>query len=245
MGVTACRAVAGDHDLELVAAVDPGAVGRSVEGLTIGSTPHHFEAAACDVVVDFTTAAAARESVPALAARGVHVVVGTTGLTEADLESFEASASADGAGHVLVAPNFSISAVLLMRLGELAAPFFDTVEIIELHHDRKVDAPSGTALATADRIAAASATWAADPTTSEVLAGARGGIGPAGIRVHSVRMRGMVAHQEVVFGAPGQTLTLRQDSFDRESFMPGVLLACKRIGELPGLTRSLDPLLDL
>jgi len=126
-----------------------------------------------------------------------------------------------------------------------AAPFFDTAEIIELHHDNKADAPSGTALATADRIAAASADWAPDPTTSEVLPGARGGIGPAGIRVHSVRMRGMVAHQEVIFGAVGQTLTLRQDSYDRESFMPGVVLACKRIADFPGLTRGLDALLDL
>ena len=103
-----------------------------------------------------------------------------------------------------------------MRLSELAAPFFDTVEIIELHHDGKSDAPSGTAMATAERIAAASAQWAADPTTTETLAGARGATGPAGIRLHSVRMRGMVAHQEVIFGARGQTLTLRQDSYERE-----------------------------
>lgn len=132
-----------------------------------------------------------------------------------------------------------------MRLAELAAPFFDTAEIIELHHDNKADAPSGTALVTADRMAAASSTWAPDPTKTEVLPGARGGAGPAGIRVHSVRMRGMVAHQEVILGAQGQTLTIRQDSYDRESFMPGVVLACKKISEVPGLTRGLDALLNL
>jgi 4-hydroxy-tetrahydrodipicolinate reductase len=184
-------------------------------------------------------------AVPALVARGTHVVVGTTGLTDDDLSAFASAAAADGAGNVLVAANFSISAVLLMRLSELAAPFFDTAEIIELHHDGKADAPSGTAIVTAERMAAASPTWAPDPTKTEVLPGARGGAGPAGIRVHSVRMRGMVAHQEVILGAAGQTLTLRQDSYDRQSFMPGVLLACKRIAGLPGLTRGLEPLLDL
>jgi 4-hydroxy-tetrahydrodipicolinate reductase len=165
-------------------------------------------------------------------------------LVDADLDSF-AAAAASGGGNAFVAPNFSISAVLLMRLSELAAPFFDTVEIIELHHDGKVDAPSGTAVATAERIAAASADWAPDPTTKETVAGARGAVGAGGIHVHAVRMRGMVAHQEVIFGAGGQTLTLRQDTYDRESFMPGVLLACKRIGELPGVTVGLERILEI
>lgn len=245
MGATVCRAVAGADGLELVAAVDPGASGSNVEGFTIDSSSASFGAAQCAVVVDFTTATAARESVPSLVEQGIDVVVGTTGLTEGDLEAFDAAAGADGAGHVLVAANFSISAVLMMRLCELAAPHFDTAEIIELHHDAKVDAPSGTALTTAERLAAASPHWAADPTTDEKLPGARGGVGPAGIRLHSVRMRGMVAHQEVILGAAGQTLTLRQDSYDRVSFMPGVLLACRRIGEFPGLTLGLDALLDL
>ena len=244
MGATVCRAVAADHDLELVAAVDLNATEAMVEGVASSSSPDAFAAAKCDVVVDFTVAQAALETIPALLRQGINAVVGTTGLSEADVDSF-ADAAADGGSNVLVAANFAISAVLLMRLSELAAPFFDSVEIIELHHDNKADAPSGTALATADRIAAASPTWAADPTTNEVLPGARGGAGPAGIRVHAVRMRGMVAHQEVIFGASGQTLTRRQDSYDRESFMPGVLLACKRIGDVPGLTRGLDALLDL
>lgn len=243
MGATVCRAVAGADGLDLVAAVDPGAGGSTVEGLAIDSVPTSFVTAECEVVVDFTTAAAARESVPNLVEQGVNVVVGTTGLSQGDLDAWDAATNADGAGHVLVAANFSISAVLMMRLCELAAPHFDTAEIIELHHDAKVDAPSGTALTTAARMAAASPHWAADPTTDEKLPGARGGVGPAGIRVHSVRMRGMVAHQEVILGAAGQTLTLRQDSYDRESFMPGVLLACRRIGEFPGLTLGLDALL--
>ncbi len=216
-----------------------------VEGVTIAGDIDAFEAAGCDVVVDFTVAAAARDDVPRLLAQGIHVVVGTTGLSDADLDAFAAAAAGQGAGHAVVAANFAISAVLLMRLAELAAPFFDGVEIIELHHDAKPDAPSGTALATAERIAAASAQWAPDPTTLEVLPGARGGEGPGGIHLHSVRMRGMVAHQEVIFGAPGQTLTLRQDSYDRASFMPGVLLACKRVASRPGLTRGLEPLLDM
>jgi 4-hydroxy-tetrahydrodipicolinate reductase len=245
MGRTVCRAVASDADLELVAGVDPGAVGEIVDGVTIDGDLGAFGTARCDVVVDFTVAGAARASVPAIAAAGIHAVVGTTGLDDHDLAAFEAAAAAEGAGHVLVAANFSISAVLLMRFAELAAPFFDTAEIIELHHDNKTDAPSGTALVTADRMAAASSTWAPDPTTTEVLPGSRGGAGPAGIRVHSVRMRGMVAHQEVILGSQGQTLTLRQDSYDRESFMPGVVLACKRIADFPGLTRGLNPLLDV
>jgi 4-hydroxy-tetrahydrodipicolinate reductase len=126
----------------------------------------------------------------------------------------------------------------------MAAPFFDTAEIIELHHDRKVDAPSGTAVKTAERMSEArGGAFDPDPTTDVVYEGARGGEGPSGIRVHSVRMRGMVAHQEVILGAQGQTLTIRQDSYDRDSFMPGVVLACKKISAVPGLSRSLDPFL--
>jgi len=133
----------------------------------------------------------------------------------------------------------------MMRLAEIAAPYFDTAEIIELHHDGKADAPSGTAMATADRMAAVSDQWAPDPTRTEVLAGARGGTGAAGIRIHAVRMRGMVAHQEGILGALGQSLTIRQDSYDRDSFMPGVILACKHVAEHDGLTVGLDKLLGL
>jgi len=246
MGATVCRAVALDPDLELVAAVDPSAVGQVVEDVEIAGTPRAFVDAGCEVVVDFTAADAARTTVPFLAMHGIHAVVGTTGLTDDDLAAWtEEFAAGDDSPNCVVAANFAISAVMMMRLAEIAAPYFETAEIIELHHDGKADAPSGTAITTAERMAAASDTWAADPTTREVVPGARGGTGAAGIHVHSVRMRGMVAHQEVILGALGQTLTIRQDSYDRESFMPGVLLACKHVGEHRGLTVGLDRLLNL
>jgi 4-hydroxy-tetrahydrodipicolinate reductase len=133
----------------------------------------------------------------------------------------------------------------MMRFAELAAPWFETAEIVELHHDQKVDAPSGTAMLTAQRMADASGEWGDDPTRSEVVPGARGGKGPAGIPVHSVRLRGLVAHQEVLLGTTGQSLTIRHDSYDRSSFMPGVLLAVKQVADRPGLTIGLDELLGL
>jgi 4-hydroxy-tetrahydrodipicolinate reductase len=144
----------------------------------------------------------------------------------------------------LVVPNFALGAVLMMRFAEMAAPWFDTAEIIEFHHDAKIDAPSGTAMATVDRMAAASADWAEDPTEVEVLPGARGGLGPADIRVHAVRMRGMVAHQEVLLGATGQSLSIRHDTTDRSSFMPGMVLAAQQV-EGTGLTVGLDALLGI
>src|SRR5262249_9162871 len=151
------------------------------------------------------------------------------GFTDDDVANARAAFERSPANAVIV-PNFAISAVLMMRFAELAAPYFDTAEIIEMHHDEKIDAPSGTAIATATRMAAASATWAADPTTKTVLEGARGGAGAGGIPIHSVRLRGLVAHQEVLLGTTGQSLTIRQDSYDRTSFMPGVLLAVKAVG---------------
>jgi 4-hydroxy-tetrahydrodipicolinate reductase len=244
MGSTVCRTVAADPLLELVAAVDPGAVGGLVEGVAIAKELKTFADAGAEVVVDFTVADAARTTVPWLAMHGIHGVVGTTGLTADDLALF-AEEFGDGGPNCVVAPNFAISAVVMMRCAEIAAPFFDTAEVIELHHDGKADAPSGTAITTVERMAAASDEWAPDPTRTEVIAGARGGAGAAGIHIHSVRMRGMVAHQEVILGARGQSLTIRQDSYDRESFMPGVLLACHRVAELPGLTVGLDRVLGL
>jgi 4-hydroxy-tetrahydrodipicolinate reductase len=166
-------------------------------------------------------------------------VVGTSGLDEDDRASLDAAFSSSAC---LIVPNFAIGAVLMQRFAELAAPWFDTAEIIELHHDGKVDAPSGTALATAHRMAAASADWADDPTETETVAGARGGAGPAGIRLHAVRMRGMVAHQEVVLGTTGQTLTIRHDLIDRDGFMPGVVVAVLGV-DGTGCTVGLDALL--
>jgi 4-hydroxy-tetrahydrodipicolinate reductase len=242
MGRAVCAAVASDDDLELVAVVARSAVGQHIEGVTAAGELRALADAGAEVVVDFTVAPAARITLPWLAMHGVHAVVGTSGLTDDDLEALRHVFTGSSC---LVAPNFAISAVLMMRFAELAAPWFDTAEIIELHHDAKVDAPSGTAVATAERMAAASGEWAADPTRDEIVAGARGGVGPAGIHVHSVRMRGMVAHQEVILGAPGQTLTIRQDSYDRLSYMPGVVLACKRVADLPGVTVGLDAVLGV
>ncbi len=247
MGSTVCQAVLDDPELELVAAVDPLHAGldlrhasRVDSDLHVAATADALLEARVDVVVDFTHLAAARGNLAFAAEHGLHAVVGTTGFSDQDLETY---ATAFTKSSCLIAPNFSIGAVLMMRFAELAAPWFDTAEIIELHHDKKTDAPSGTAMLTAERMAAASGEWADDPTRTEVLPGARGSSGPAGIRIHSVRLRGLVAHQEVLLGTTGQSLSIRHDSYDRVSFMPGVLLAVKRVAERPGLTVGLDALL--
>jgi 4-hydroxy-tetrahydrodipicolinate reductase len=242
MGTTVCAAVIDDPDLELVAAVDPGRVGAEVGDITISGEPAALIAAGAEVAVDFTVLAAAQENARWCAANGVHAVIGTTGWSAGDLAELEAAFTTSSC---VVAPNFAIGAVLMMRFAELAAPYFETAEVIELHHDAKADAPSGTAMMTVQRMAAASPTWAPDPTRHEVVAGARGGVGPAGIRVHSVRLRGLVAHQEVLLGTAGQSLVIRHDSYDRSSFMPGVLLAVKQVASRPGVTLGLDTLLGL
>ena len=249
MGQEVCRAVGEAADLVLAAVVDPHLPGDVLAGVAAGSDVEVLGEAGVDVAVDFTHARAARANLAWCAAHGVHAVVGTTGLAPEDLDDLARRFDSSTANAV-VAPNFAIGAVLLMRLCEVAAPFMEGVEVIELHHDRKVDAPSGTALRTADRIAAAraaagSAPLPPDPTTDEVLSGARGGEAPGGVRVHSVRLPGLVAHEEVVFGAAGQSLTIRHDSYDRRSFMPGVLLAVRAVGGRPGLTVGLEPLLGL
>ena len=250
MGTTVCQAVIDDPALELVAAVDPHhagldlrqLTGRDSAGIQVSSSPDALADAGAEVAVDFTVIDGARENLRWCAAHGVHAVVGTSGFTDADLDELRA---AFGTSNCLVAANFAIGAVLMMRMAEIAAPWFETTEIIELHHDAKVDAPSGTALSTAERMLAASDQWAPDPTEKHVLPSARGALGPGGIRVHSVRLRGLVAHQEVLLGTTGQSLSIRHDSYDRSSFMPGVLLACKHIGEHPGLTIGLDALLGI
>lgn len=242
MGATVCEAVAADDDLILVAAVDPAATGRSVAGIAVAGDLREFAERECDVVVDFTTVDAARTTLPWLALHGIHAVVGTTGFGDDDLATIERDFST-GPANCLIAANFSVSAALMMRFAEMAAPWFDSAEIIEYHHDAKIDAPSGTAIATAERMAAAMDTPLTDRTETERFAGSRGGAGPGGIHIHAVRMRGMVAHQEVILGSLGQTLSIRQDSYERSSFMPGVLLACKRVGSLRGLTRGIDTLL--
>lgn len=241
MGSAVCDAVLDDPDLELVAAVDPAHAGESIHGVIMSADPRAMADADVQVAVDFTIARAALTNAQWCALHGIHAVIGTTGFSEADIVDLRTRFTES---NCVIAANFAISAVLMMKFAQMAAPWFDTAEIIELHHDGKSDAPSGTALTTATLMANASKSWADDPTTHEVIPGARGGVGPAGIRLHSVRMRGMVAHQEVILGAAGQTLTVRQDSYDRVSFMPGVVLTCKKISTLTGLTLGLDEVLD-
>ncbi len=249
MGRTVCAAVVDDPDLDLVAAVDPFHAGldlRQVTGvdlpLQMEAGPEAFEAAGVDVVVDFTSLDAARANLAWLADHGMHAVVGTSGFTDDDYAGFRSSFLKS---NCVIAPNFAIGAVLMMRFAEMAAPFFETAEVIELHHDQKIDAPSGTAMHTVRRMEAASSDWAPDPTTHEVVDRARGGRSASGIHVHAVRLRGLVAHQEVLLGTTGQSLTIRHDSYDRSSFMPGVLLAVKAVPDHPGVTVGLEAILDL
>jgi 4-hydroxy-tetrahydrodipicolinate reductase len=249
MGQEVCRAVTAAPDMELVAAVDPAHVGGDACGHTIVGEVNALSDLGTEVVVDFTVAEAVRHNVPHYARQGIHAVIGTTGLSADDVAALEAQFGGEGP-HAIVAANFAIGAVLLMHFSKLAAPLMDGVEVIELHHDAKRDAPSGTALHTARAIeegrrAAGSAPFPPDPTTDLVLAGARGAEGPGGVHVHSVRLPGLVAHEEVIFGAPGQSLSIRHDSYDRVSFMPGVLLAVRTVGDRPGVTVGLEALLGL
>ena len=250
MGREVCRAVSADPDLDLVAAIDSTATGADVDslaglsgtGAVVTGDVADLASAGVETVVDFTVVEAARPNLMSVAGLGIHAVVGTTGFTDDDLGELR---NAFSESNCLIAPNFAIGAVLMMRFAEMAAPFFETAEVIELHHDAKIDAPSGTAMRTVERMAAASSDWGADPTEHEVVAGARGGAGPGGIPIHAVRLRGLVAHQEVLLGTTGQTLTIRHDSTDRSSFMPGVIAAVKKIADLPGLTIGLEPVLGI
>ncbi|MFM8903058.1 MAG: 4-hydroxy-tetrahydrodipicolinate reductase [Actinomycetota bacterium] len=242
MGATVCAAVVADKNLELVAAVDTASTGSTIHGLQVAKELRALADAKVEVAVDFTVAAASRVNLPWLAMHNIHAVVGTTGFTDQDLEDFKKMFSSS---NCIVAPNFAIGAVLMMRFAEMAAPFFETAEIVEIHHDGKADSPSGTAIATAKRMAGASKTRAQDPTKHEAIAGARGAKGPGEIPIHAIRLRGVVANQEVVLGTQGQTLTIRHDTIDRASFMPGVVLACKKIAEHKGFTLGLDKFLGI
>jgi 4-hydroxy-tetrahydrodipicolinate reductase len=233
MGAEVCRAVECVPDLELVAAIDLG--------------DDRAPAEAAEVVVDFTDPDAVMDNISWCIDHGIHAVVGTTGFTDERLDRLRKSLAEHDDVGVLVAPNFSIGAVLMMRFAEQAAPFYESAEVIELHHPGKADAPSGTAVNTARRIAAArtAAALALPPdATVQELPGARG-TQVDGIRVHGVRLRGLVAHQEVLFGAEGETLTIRHDSLDRVSFMPGVLAAIRAISSRPGLTVGIEPILGI
>lgn len=233
MGAEVCRAVEAAEDLELVAAIDAG--------------DDRSAAASADVVVDFTVPDVVMDNLAWCIDNGVHAVVGTTGFNDDRLDTLRTQLAEHPEVSVLIVPNFSIGAVLMMRFAEQAARFYESVEIVELHHPNKVDAPSGTAQATARRIAAARAQAGLgavpDATTSDPD-GARGAV-VDGIHVHGVRLRGLVAHQEVLLGAQGETLTIRHDSFERSSFMPGVLLAVRAAGQRPGLSVGIDDLLGI
>ena len=232
MGKTVCDAINSASDLELVCALDAG---DNLQDLV---------AADASVVVDFTIPDAVMGNLGFLASNNIHAVVGTTGFTDDRLAKVK-DLFAKSSANVLIAPNFGVGAVLMMQFAAKAAPYFDSVEIVELHHPRKVDAPSGTARRTAELIAKARKGTAAMPdATSDLIDGARGAT-VDGIPVHSIRAQGLVAHQEVIFGGPGETLTIRHDSLDRESFMPGVLLAVRKIAETKGVTFGLEGLLGL
>ena len=231
MGATVCDAVEADPELELVARVDED------DPIDL------LDERGAQVAVDFTTPGAVKDNVRFCLSNGIHAVVGTTGLSEEDLAEISAWASA-GEANAFVAPNFALGAVLMMRFAAQAAPHFDSAEISERHHERKLDAPSGTALRTAELMnAARDEPWAGAPS-KETLPGSRGGE-VDGLRIHSLRVRGSVAHQEVVLGSAGETLTIRHDSLDRASFMPGVVLAVKSVSALDGLVVGLEHLLDL
>jgi 4-hydroxy-tetrahydrodipicolinate reductase len=229
MGSEVVRAVTAADDLALGPTYDVGDA---------------LDLAGVDVAVDFTHPSAVMDNLKACIDAGVHAVVGTTGFDEERLAQLRSWLDGTGVG-VLVAPNFGIAAVLMMQFAAQAARFFDSVEIVELHHPGKADAPSGTARRTAELIGAARAGMAPMPdATTQSLEGARGTV-VDGVHVHAVRMAGMVAHQEVILGGQGETLTLRHDSYDRASFMPGVLLGVRQVGSRPGLTVGLEHLLDL
>ncbi|MFZ0227386.1 MAG: 4-hydroxy-tetrahydrodipicolinate reductase [Mycobacterium sp.] len=233
VGATMVQAVQAADDLSLSAEVDAG---DPLSLLTDNET---------EVVIDFTHPGVVMDNLHFLIDNGIHAVVGTTGFTDERLQQVRSWLAAKRGVSVLIAPNFAIGAVLSMHFAKQAAPFFESVEVIELHHPHKADAPSGTAARTAELIAESRKGLPPNPdATTSSLPGARGA-DVAGVPVHSVRLAGLVAHQEVLFGTAGETLTIRHDSIDRTSFVPGVLLAVRRVAEHPGLTIGIESLLNL
>ncbi|PKM79897.1 MAG: 4-hydroxy-tetrahydrodipicolinate reductase [Firmicutes bacterium HGW-Firmicutes-14] len=251
MGREVVKAVLGEEDIELVGAVDRNnqgqdigtlAVGRSCGVPVTGNLGRVLEETGAHVVVDFTTPANIRENIAIMLQHKVNAVIGTTGLSGDDIAEIDREALEAGVG-VLIAPNFAIGAVLMMKFAAEAARYLPHVEIIELHHDRKLDAPSGTAVKTAELIKTQRESFRqGHPEEHEKFSGVRGGDFD-GMRVHSIRLPGLVAHQEVIFGGLGQTLRIKHDSISRESFMPGVILAVRKVTELKGVTYGLEKLL--
>jgi 4-hydroxy-tetrahydrodipicolinate reductase len=260
MGLAVCNAVLDAPDLELAAAVARATgVGRPLRDLVPGAPEELLVTdrltglleAGAEVVVDFSRPEATAAAVGAVLGQGVHLVSGTTGLPAELMDDLDALTGKADHGNAVWAPNFALGAVLAMHFAAVAGRFYPAAEVIELHHQGKADAPSGTALRTARAIAAArggpgdrARGRVADGAGGESVAGVRGGE-VDGVRVHSVRLPGLVAHQEVIFGGQGEVLTLRHDSLDRSSFMPGVLLAVQAVAARPGLTVGLEPLLGL
>jgi 4-hydroxy-tetrahydrodipicolinate reductase len=238
VGREVCRAVDEAEDLRLMASVDTGEEDDSLEDLVRNGA---------QVVVDFTHPDVVMDSLEFCIDHGIHAVVGTTGFDDERLDQIRGWLESSSGTGVLVAPNFSIGAVLMMRFAAEAAPYYESVEIVELHHPDKADAPSGTARRTASLVAAARRDAGMGPVpdaTSTAIEGARGAE-VEGIHVHGLRIRGLVAHQEVILGGEGETLTIRHDSLDRASFTPGVLLGVRKIAGTPGLTVGLEPFLGL
>jgi len=253
MGLAVCNAVLDAPDLELAAAVARATgvgrplrdlVPRAPEELLVTDRVTGLLEAGAEVVVDFSRPEATAAAVGAVLGEGVHLVSGTTGLPPELMDDLDALAGKADHGNAVWAPNFALGAVLAMHFAVVAGRFYPAAEVIELHHQGKADAPSGTALRTARAIAAARGGPPAGGAGGESVAGVRGGE-VDGVRVHSVRLPGLVAHQEVIFGGQGEVLTLRHDSLDRASFMPGVLLAVQAVAARPGLTVGLEPMLGL
>lgn len=235
MGGEVVNAVNGSSDMTLVAQLD------------IEDSLDQLIAAGAEVVVDFTTPDSVMGNLEFLISHGINAVVGTTGFDESRLKQVESLLAANPKVGVLIAPNFGLGAVLMMEFAKKAARYFESAEIIELHHPTKVDAPSGTSTRTAELISQARAEAGSAPmpdATKVGLDGARGAI-VGDVPIHSVRLRGLIAHQEVLFGGPGETLTIRHDSLDRASFMPGVLIGVREIGKHAGLTYGLEGFLSL
>lgn len=251
MGSEVVRAVIQEKDLQLVGAVDPKCEGQDIgEVIGLGKTgvlisralQDAFHEVTPDVVIDFTSPAVIYENAKTVLTSGIHMVIGTTGLTSGQRNELAEIAEKNSA-NCLIAPNFSLGAVLLMKVSAEISRYLPNAEIIELHHNHKFDAPSGTAKLTAEKMEEARILQPEPDETKESIAGARGGK-YKGIPIHSVRLPGYVAHQEVIFGGYGEILTLRHDSLDRKSFMPGVITACRKIMEKPGLVYGLENYLD-
>jgi 4-hydroxy-tetrahydrodipicolinate reductase len=254
MGQEVVKAVLAEDDIQLVAAVDIARVGEDI-GRIIGvgelgilvtdNLEHAISNSAPEIMVDFTNPKIVMGGLKTAINAGVHCVVGTTGLSEADLDMLRSMSKKSGVG-VIVAPNFAIGAVLMMKFTEIASKYFPDIEIIELHHDKKVDSPSGTAIKTAELIVRQQEKVEKPSSKNEFqkISGVRGGqLG--GVHIHSIRLPGLVAHQEVIFGGLGQTLRIRHDSMNRESFMPGVIMAVRRVSKIQGVVYGLEQLFDM